>query len=63
MTDKFTLKPKSRFVKVKCNDCSKEQIVFGKASTIVKCLNCGSVLVEPRGSKAKINAKIVKVLD
>ncbi|MHA1784627.1 MAG: 30S ribosomal protein S27e [Candidatus Helarchaeota archaeon] len=54
--------PKSRFLKVKCLDCQSEQIIFGCASTEVKCNACGKVLAQPRSSKAKIKTQIMAVL-
>ncbi len=51
-----------RFIKVRCSKCQNEQIVFGKASSIVKCLICDNVLVETSGGKAKIRAKVIEVL-
>ena len=51
----------SKFLKVRCT-CNNEQIIFNKASTVVRCLVCGKVLAEPTGGKAKIKAKIVQVL-
>ena len=53
---------KGRFVKVRCSKCANEQIVFGKASSKVKCLICDSILAEPSGGKAKIKAKVIEVL-
>jgi len=55
--------PNSKFVKVRCNKCKNEQIIFGKASTKVECLVCGSVLSGPQGGKASIKAKILEVLE
>ena len=52
----------SKFVKVRCSKCMNEQVVFGKATSEVKCLICESVLVEPSGGKAKIKAKIIEIL-
>ncbi len=52
----------SKFVKVRCSKCMNEQIVFGKATSEVKCLICGSILAEPSGGKAKIKAKVIEVL-
>lgn len=52
----------SKFVRVTCSKCKNEQIIFGKASTEIKCLVCGEVLATPTGGKTKINAKIVEVL-
>ena len=61
--DNLFLKPKSKFVKVKCENCGNQQIVFQSSATVFKCLKCNAVLVEPTGGKAKINGSIVKVLD
>ncbi len=55
--------PRSKFLRVKCNDCGNEQVIFGCASTVVKCLVCGRTLAEPTGGKAKILTKIVSVLE
>lgn len=56
-------KPKSRFLKVKCNDCGNEQVMFGSASTRVTCLVCGKTLAEPTGGKARVLTKIISVLE
>ena len=53
----------SKFVKVKCNDCENEQVVFAHASTMVKCLVCGRTLAEPTGGKALIKTTVVEVLE
>jgi small subunit ribosomal protein S27e len=50
---------RSRFVKVKCPDCENEQMVFEKASTVVKCVVCGRDLATPTGGKASLKAEIV----
>ena len=54
---------KRKFLKVKCKKCRNEQIVFSKASTVVKCLVCESVLAEPRGGLADIKTKVEEVMD
>jgi small subunit ribosomal protein S27e len=46
--------PKSRFIKVKCLDCENEQIIFGHATTEVKCLKCSKTLARPTGGKARL---------
>ncbi|MHC1567277.1 MAG: 30S ribosomal protein S27e [Candidatus Syntropharchaeia archaeon] len=56
------METRSRFLRVKCNDCEHEQIVFGCASTVVKCIVCGRTLAEPRGGKAEIKTQILEVL-
>lgn len=53
---------KSRFVKVRCNKCKNEQVVFGKATTKVKCLICGEILSQPSGGKAKIKTRVLEIL-
>ena len=55
--------PKSKFLKIRCNKCKNEQILFDKASTKVACLVCGEELSTPRGGKAKINATVLEILE
>ncbi|QQG39111.1 MAG: 30S ribosomal protein S27e [Candidatus Woesearchaeota archaeon] len=55
--------PKSKFIKVKCTKCKNEQIIFGKPSSIIKCLVCEKILAEPSGGKGKIKARILEVLE
>jgi small subunit ribosomal protein S27e len=52
----------SKFIKVKCK-CGSEQVLFGSAASIVKCLNCDAVLARPTGGRANIEAKITSVLE
>lgn len=55
--------PSSKFIKVRCNKCKNEQIVFGKPSTKVNCLVCNTQLIDPKGGKGKIRARILEVLE
>ncbi len=50
----------SPFYRVKCKDCNNEQIVFSRASTVVRCQICGSILVEPTGGVAAVKGEIVE---
>jgi len=52
-------RPKSCFIKVRCPNCSYEQITFDYASTVVKCRNCQTTLLIPTGGKAKILGEII----
>jgi len=52
---------KSKFVRVRCPKCNAEQIIFGKATTKVKCLKCNYQLTKPAASKTKIRAKVLEV--
>jgi len=54
---------RSRFIKVSCPDCENEQIIFEKASSIVSCLVCGSIISKPSGGKAIISAKIIEAFE
>lgn len=56
------MEPESKFIKIGCAKCRNEQIVFDKASTVIKCLVCGNVLVEPTGGKAHIKTKVIETL-
>lgn len=51
----------SKFLRVQCNKCGKERIIFGDAKMIVKC-DCGEILSKPRGGRANIKCKILEVL-
>lgn len=53
----------SKFVKLRCSKCKNEQIIFGKAAHVVKCLVCGKVLAEPTGGKTRMKARILEVLE
>lgn len=53
----------SRFIKVRCPKCKNEQIIFGRASSVVKCLVCGKILGEPKGGKTKVKSRILEVLE
>jgi small subunit ribosomal protein S27e len=58
--------PTSKFIKVRCSKCKNEQIIFGKVSSKVECLICGSSgrpLAEPTGGKSRVKARILEVLE
>lgn len=61
--EKLFKNPDSRFLEVECKNCHNKQIIFNKATTKVKCNNCGKILAIPTGSKAEILTKIVRVGD
>ena len=52
----------SKFIKVRCEKCKNEQMIFEKCSTVVKCLVCSEILAQPAGGKAKIKAQTLEVL-
>jgi len=52
----------NKFIKVRCNKCKNEQVIFEKATTLVKCTSCNAELSKPSGGKAKIQAKLLEVL-
>ena len=53
----------SKFIKIRCPKCKNEQIIFGKAATIVTCLVCNKVLAEPTAGKSRIKARVLEVLE
>lgn len=55
--------PKSKFIKVRCPKCKNEQIIFGNASDVVKCLVCDKELAFPTGGKSRISARVLEVLE
>ena len=53
----------TQFLKLRCNKCKNEQIVFGKSASKILCLVCGKHLADPTGGKTKIKARILEVLE
>jgi len=50
------------FIKTKCQDCGNEQVLFSKATTVVRCSVCGATIATPKGGKAELKGKVVEVL-
>jgi len=53
----------SKFIKIRCPKCKNEQIIFGKATTLIHCLVCNKVLAEPTGGKTQVKSRILEVLE
>ena len=53
---------KGKFIRVRCPKCKSTQIIFGKASTKVRCLKCNNILAIPAGGKAKIRSRVEEIL-
>ena len=60
---KKTKEPTSKFIKVRCNKCKNEQIIFSKPAKKITCLVCGEVLADCTGGKAKVKARILEFLE
>ncbi len=50
--------PNSKFQKVKCKECDKENIVYSHTSSSVTCKSCGNVIAEPSGAVATLHGEI-----
>jgi small subunit ribosomal protein S27e len=61
--NKLIPKPKSVFLRVKCQKCGNEQLIFSNAVNKIVCNVCGDTLAEPSGGRAKINGEVVSVLE
>ncbi|VVB52586.1 30S ribosomal protein S27e [uncultured archaeon] len=59
----MTNNTRSHFLRVKCNDCGNEQVIFGSVATKVKCLACEKIIAEPTGGKTPVKTQIISVLD
>tara|TARA_Y100000310_G_C20676659_1_gene813490 strand:- start:1643 stop:1819 length:177 start_codon:yes stop_codon:yes gene_type:complete len=55
-------KDTGKFIRVKCSKCKVSQTIFGKASTKVRCLKCGTILALPSGGNAKIRSRVEEIL-
>jgi small subunit ribosomal protein S27e len=53
----------SRILRVECDDCGNEQVVFERAATEVACAVCGSTLVTPTGGKGEVHAEVTEVVE
>lgn len=51
-----------KFIRIKCSKCKESQVVFGRATTKIKCTACNSIVALPSGGKAKIRARVEEVL-
>lgn len=56
-------KRRATFLRVRCNDCGNEQLVYSHASSVIKCQVCGKTLAMPRGGKAEIKTTILGVVE
>jgi len=52
----------SKFLEICCPRCRNKKTVFGKSSSSVKCNTCNYLLLKTKGGKAKIRARIRKIL-
>jgi small subunit ribosomal protein S27e len=51
------------FIRVRCDDCENEQVLFGKASSAVSCAVCGSTLATPSGGEADVLGEVVEIVE
>lgn len=64
MTKPIIPQPESRFIRLRCEKCKNEQIIFSKPSSEVRCLVCGAMLAKPTGGIGQVvDSKIVEVLE
>ncbi len=56
-------KSSPKFLRVRCTDCSNEQLVYSHASTPVRCQVCSKTLAVPRGGKAEVKATILGTVE
>lgn len=64
MTKQMIPQPESRFIRLLCEKCKNEQIIFSKPSSRISCLVCGAVLARPTGGIGQVSdSKIVEVLE
>jgi len=56
---------RTKFLKVRCEKCNNEQIMFERPSVTVPCLVCKETLAETTGGKAKMTttSRVLEILD
>jgi len=57
-----TSKKTGKFIKIKCSKCKNVQVMFGKATSKVRCNECGGIVGLPSGGNAKIRARVEEIL-
>ena len=55
--------PRGRLLKIKCEDCGSEQVVFDRAATTVQCQVCGATLARPTGGLADIEGEVLGAVE
>ena len=50
------------FFSIRCDDCENEQVVFGKAASVVDCAVCGSTLATPTGGEADFQGEVLETV-
>ncbi len=61
--NKLIPKPRSVFLRVKCQKCGNEQLIFSNVVNKISCNVCTETLAEPTGGRAKINGEVLTVLE
>jgi small subunit ribosomal protein S27e len=61
--NKLIPKPRSVFLRVKCQKCGNEQLLYSNAVNKITCNVCGELLAEPSGGRTKINGDVQAVLE
>jgi small subunit ribosomal protein S27e len=61
--EKLIPRPRSSFLRVKCQKCGNEQLLFGNAVNRVVCNVCGTELAVPSGGKTIIKGEVVAVFE
>ena len=56
-------KPKSYFLRVRCPDCSNEQLIYSHPTNVVRCNICKTTLATPTGGKAKVNGEVTAIME
>ncbi len=52
-----------QFIRVSCNDCGSETIMYSHASSMIPCETCGATLAKPAGGKALLTGgRLVEVV-
>ncbi|MGE5554903.1 MAG: 30S ribosomal protein S27e [Methanocella sp.] len=61
--NKLIPKPRSVFLRVKCQKCGNEQLLFSNTVNKINCNVCGETLATPTGGRAEINGEVLTVLE
>lgn len=56
-------KPRSNFIKIECENCQNNVILYTYSTRAIECKSCNAQLVANTGGQARISGKILETLD
>lgn len=52
-----------QFLRIQCDECGNQQIIFSRSSTETNCMVCSETIAKPTGGKPELNAEVTETLE